>query len=262
MPESSDIVAPLLSDPLFYAVAVPAVLIFGISKSGFGGALGGLSVPLLALVISPVQAAAILLPIICLMDLLTVWAYRGKWVIGELRLLVPSALIGIAVGTLLFGYVSADVLRLLVGTTALLFAVHYWMHLRASARAVTRDVPKPVGVAASAVAGFTSFIAHAGGPPLSMYLLRRSLDKTQFVARAAAFFAAVNYVKLVPYAALGQLELANLKTSLMLAPLAPVGIAMGIWLHRRIADRLFFGLACLLLFAISLKLISDGIQGF
>ena len=262
MPESSDIVAPLLTDPWFYAVAVPAVLIFGISKSGFGGALGGLSVPLVALVIAPAQAAAILLPIICLMDLLTLWAYRGKWVRAELRVLVPSALIGIAVGTLLFGYVSATILRLLLGTTALLFAVHYWMHLRASARTATRDLPQPAGVVASAVAGFTSFIAHAGGPPLSMYLLRRSLDKTQFVATTAAFFAAINYVKLVPYAWLGQLDLGNLKTSLVLAPLAPLGIAMGIWLHKKIPDRQFFRIACLLLFAISLKLISDGIRAF
>jgi uncharacterized membrane protein YfcA len=259
-PDSITIETALLSDPWFYAVAIPAVLLTGISKSGFGGALGVVSVPILALVVSPVQAAAILLPILCLMDLMGLWAYRGKWALGELRLLLPAALLGIAAGTLLFGVVNVAILRLVLGSMALVFAVHYWMQLKAPTGGQPPGVSRAIGIVSGAAAGFTSFIAHAGGPPLHMYLLRRSLDKTTFVATTVTFFTAVNYVKLVPYAWLGQLAVDNLKTSLVLAPLAPVGIALGIWLHKRVPDRHFFRIACLFLFVLSLKLISDGLR--
>ena len=250
----------LLSDPWFYAVAVPAVLLVGISKSGFGGAFGAVAVPMMALVISPVQAAGILLPILCLMDLLGLWAYRGKWVREELRVLVPAALLGIGAGTALFGYMSVAVVRLIVGAIALVFAVHYWLHLAAPPRE-RASLPRRAGILGAAGAGFTSFVAHAGGPPLSMYLLRRPLDKTEFVATTVMFFAVVNYAKLVPYAWLGQLSTDNLAASLLLAPLAPLGIATGVWLHDRIPERLFFRSACVFLFALSLKLLSDGIRG-
>mgnify|MGYP001823537754 CR=1 FL=1 len=251
----------MLSDPLFFAVAIPAVVLFGISKSGFGGAFGAISVPIMALVISPIQAAAILLPILCLMDLLGLWAYRGKWVRSELRVLLPAALLGIVIGTALFEYMNADIIRLIIGAIALLFAIHYWQQSAAAAGAQARMLPAAAGVISAGVAGFTSFVAHAGGPPLSMYLLRRSLDKTEFVATTMVFFAVVNYAKLLPYAWLGQLSTDNLAASLVLAPFAPLGIAIGMWLHRRISERLFFRAACLFLFAVALKLIGDGVRG-
>lgn len=250
----------MLADPWFYAVAIPAVLLVGISKSGFGGAFGAVAVPLMAVVISPVQAAGILLPILCFMDLLGLWAYRGKWVRAELRTLLPAALLGIAAGTLLFGYMSADIVRLIIGAISLVFAVHYWVHL-ARTEPGRSPVSRAAGIAGGAGAGFTSFVAHAGGPPLSMYLLRRPLDKTQFVATTVMFFAVVNYVKLVPYAWLGQFSTGNLTASLLLAPFAPIGIAAGVWLHERVPERLFFRLACVFLFALSLKMISDGVGG-
>lgn len=251
----------MLSDPLFFAVAIPAVVLFGISKSGFGGAFGAIAVPIMALVISPVQAAAILLPILCLMDLLGLWAYRGQWVRSELRVLLPAALLGIGIGTALFGYMNADIIRLIIGTIALVFAVHYWQQGAAANGTQVRLLPARAGVISAGVAGFTSFVAHAGGPPLSMYLLRRSLDKTEFVATTVVFFAVVNYAKLLPYAWLGQLGTDNLTASLLLAPFAPLGIAIGMWLHKRIPERLFFRAACVFLFAVALKLIGDGLRG-
>jgi uncharacterized membrane protein YfcA len=251
----------LLSDPLFFAVAIPAVILFGISKSGFGGAFGAISVPIMALAISPVQAAAILLPILCLMDVLGLWAYRGKWVRSELLILLPAALLGIGIGTALFEYMNADVIRLIIGAVALLFALHYWKQGASSGQERARDLPPTAGIFSAGVAGFTSFVAHAGGPPLSMYLLRRSLDKTEFVATTVVFFAVVNYTKLLPYAWLGQLSTDNLTASLLLAPFAPLGIAIGMWLHKRISERLFFRAACVFLFAVALKLIGDGLRG-
>lgn len=249
----------MITDPWFYAAAVPAVLLFGIAKGGFGGGLGVLAVPLMALAVSPVQAAAVLLPILCLMDLVGLWAYRGRWLWPELRLLIPASMVGIAVGTLLFGFMSAATVRIVVGVVAIVFTVHFYYSLRHGKEAALPHFPPSMGIAAGAAGGFTSFIAHSGGPPISMYLLRRPLDRTDFVATTVLLFAAINYVKLLPYAWLGQLSAGNLATSLVLAPLAPVGVYAGVWLHRRVTDRFFFHLMYVVLFVVGCKLLYDGI---
>lgn len=251
----------MISDPWFYVVAVPAVLLFGISKGGFGGGLGIVAVPMLALIISPVQAAAILLPILCLMDLFSVWAFRGKWVRQEIRLLVPASLLGIGIGTLLFEYMSPAIIRLMLGVVAISFTLHHWVSRQLMNGELHEPFSPRVGVIAGAVAGFTSFIAHAGGPPLNMYLLRRELDRTLFVGTAVLFFTVVNYVKLVPYAWLGQFDPGNLGTSLILSPLAPIGIGIGYWLHHRVSDRFFFAVVYVMLFLVGVKLVFDGVSG-
>ena len=252
----------MITEPAFYAVAIPAVLLFGISKGGFGGGLGTASVPLMALAISPVQAAAILLPILCVMDLVALWKFRGKWIWPELRVLLPASLIGILVGTLLFEYMSVAVVRLIVGFVAIAFTLDYWVNKQRNRRTGASLYPPSFGVIGGAVAGFTSFVAHSGGPPVTMYLLRRPLDRTDFAATTIVFFAVVNYVKLVPYAWLGQLDTGNLATSAALVILAPIGVLTGAWLHKRVSDQFFFALAYLLLFAVGLKLVYDGVRAF
>jgi uncharacterized membrane protein YfcA len=251
----------LITDPLFYAAAIPAVLLFGISKGGFGGGLGTAAVPLMALVVSPVQAAAILLPILCVMDLVALWKFRGKWVWPELRILLPASLLGILVGTLLFGYMSAAVVRLIVGVVAITFTVHYWINKRRANSSDLAHYPRGYGILGASVAGFTSFVAHAGGPPVSMYLLRRPMNRTDFAATTIVFFAVVNYVKLVPYTWLGQFDTTNLATSAALAVLAPIGVLTGAWLHARVSDRFFFAFVYVLLFVVGLKLVYDGVTG-
>lgn len=252
----------LITDTFFYVAAVPAVILFDIAKGGFGSGLGVAAVPLMAMVISPVQAAAILLPILCVMDLLGLWAYRGKWILPELRVLLPASLVGIAVGTLMFEYMSPARLRLLLGTVAISFTLNHWLQAKLTQASERKLFGPAIGMTAAAVGGFTSFIAHAGGPPITMYLLRRGLDRTQFVATTVVFFAVVNYVKLAPYAWLGQFDAGNLETSLVLSPLAPVGVSMGIWLHNRVTDRFFFRVAYAMLFVVGLKLMYDGITGW
>jgi len=252
----------LITDPYFYLVAIPAVILYGITKGGFAAGFGIVAVPLMALTVSPLRAAAILLPILCVMDLVAIWKYRGRWVLSELILLIPASFVGIAVGTMLFSQMSPDIIRLLLGTIAIVFTLHYWwQNLRGGSR-VQKHYGPAVGVIAAATAGFTSFVAHAGGPPLGMYLLRRGLDKTAFVATTAAFFTVVNYVKLVPYTWLGQFDASNLTTSLVLMPLAPISIVLGVWLHNRVSERLFFGIVYASLFFVGIKLMWDGISHF
>jgi uncharacterized membrane protein YfcA len=249
----------LITDPWFYVAAIPAVYLFGIAKGGFGGGLGVLSVPLMALVVSPLQAAAVLLPILCLMDLVGLWAYRGKWLWPELRFLVPASIIGIIVGTLLFGYMSVAALRLIVGLVAIVFTLHYFVTKFREPAADLPHFPPAAGLLAGAVGGFTSFIAHSGGPPISMYLLRRPLDRTDFVATTVLLFAVINYVKLAPYAWLGQLSTENLLTSAVLSPLAPIGVYTGVWLHRNVSDAFFFRMMYVLLLVVGSKLLYDGL---
>lgn len=233
----------------------------GIAKGGFVAGLGVLAVPVIALVVPPAQAAAILLPILCIMDLIGLWAYRGKWEWPELRILLPASLLGIAIGTLVFEYMSPARLRLLLGVVAIAFTLHHWSQAFLSKVTEQKHFGPVIGMVAAAMSGFTSFIAHAGGPPIAMYLLRRGLNRTQFVATTIVFFAVVNYIKLVPYTWLGQFDASNLKTSLVLAPLAPIGIGMGVWLHNIVTDRFFFRLAYAMLFVVGLKLIYDGVTG-
>jgi uncharacterized membrane protein YfcA len=142
---------------------------------------------------------------------------------------------------------------------AVAFAAHYAYATRHRPDSELPNFPPAVGIAAGAAGGFTSFIAHAGGPPISIYLLRRPLDRTDFVATTVLLFAAINYTKLLPYGWLGQLSAENLLTSLVLAPLAPVGVYTGVWLHRRVSDRFFFRLMYVLLFVVGCKLLYDGI---
>jgi len=249
----------LISDPLFYVVVIPAVLLVGISKGGFGGGVGLIGTPMVALVTTPTRAAAILLPILCAMDLVGVIAYRKSWDPVNLRILVPGSVLGILVGAATFRFLDENLIRLLIGSLALAFVLRYW--LARGPAAVPTAPDRCSGSLWAALSGFTSFVAHAGGPPLSVYLLPQNMDKTLFVGTTVVYFAIVNYVKLVPYSLLGQFSGENLVTSLLLSPLAPLGMWLGIWLHRRIEEKLFYQSVYLMLAVVGLKLLYDGVVG-
>ena len=247
----------LISDPLFYAVVIPAILLVGISKGGFGGGVGLIGTPMVALVTTPTRAAAILLPILCAMDIVGVIAYRRSWDPVNMRILVPGAFLGILLGTATFRFLDENLIRLMIGVLALAFVLRYWLARRPAVESTTPD--RRAGSFWAAVSGFTSFVAHAGGPPLSVYLLPQNMDKTLFVGTTVIYFAFVNYLKLVPYSLLGQFSGENLLTSLILSPLAPLGMWLGIWLHRRIDERLFYQTVYLMLAVVGLKLLYDGL---
>ncbi|MCV6590203.1 MAG: sulfite exporter TauE/SafE family protein [Marinobacterium sp.] len=245
----------MLTDPLFLLVAIPAIVITGISKGGFGGGLGTLAVPLMALAIAPVQAAAIMLPILCVMDLFAIWHFRGHADWKQLRILLPAAIAGIALGAAGFHALSEAQIKLMIGTISLGFVGHQFMKRHNQTPSTTSTLR---GSFWGTIAGFTSFGIHAGGPPISIYLLPLQLSRTVFAATTIVFFTTVNQIKLVPYIWLGQFNTDNLLTSLMLSPLAPLGIWLGRRLHTRISDRGFF-LVCYGLLAVAgIKLIRDG----
>lgn len=160
-----------------------------------------------------------------------------------------------------FQIMDINAIRIMVGAIAVCFTLDHWFRLR-------RNLLVPVvapslrwGWIWGSFCGFTSFIAHAGGPPISVFLLPQKLDKTVYVGTTALFFAIINYAKLVPYGWLGLLDTANMTTSLILAPLAPMSMWLGRWLHHRVSDIWFYRLCYGFVFASGLKLLWDGIAG-
>ena len=248
---------PLVAGGLFYAVAVPAVLMMGLSKSGFLGGFGSLAVPLMALAIPVPQAAAIMLPLLFIMDAVGIqqlWRDRDR---ALLKLLLPAGLLGTLVGTLLFGVLSGKTVAAVVGGLTLLFLAQ---RLIFPPRADAAPPPKQLGFALGIASGFTSFVAHAGSPPISAYVLPLRLPPATFAATMAVFFAAVNLSKWIPYAWLGLIDLRNMATSVVLMPLAPLGVWIGVWLTRRIKSTWFYRLAYTGMFLTGAKLLYDGLK--
>jgi len=212
------------------------------------------------------QAAAILLPILCLMDIFGALAYRRSFSVENLKILIPAGLLGVVLAALSARWIDVAGTRLLIGLIAVGFALHYWLAPRQHRpRGVSRwkgGFWGAMGGVTRAMGGFTSFIAHAGGPPLSVYLLPQRLDKRLFVGTTVLFFITINYAKLIPYAWLGQFPTGNLLTSLVLAPLAPLGIRLGLWLRDRVSEVLFYRVCYVFLFFTGLKLLHGALGGW
>ncbi len=250
---------PFLTDPWFYILAIPAVLITGISKGGFAGGAGNMMVPMMALAVPAPVAAGIALPLLCAMDVSGLRAWWGKWDKREMRVLVPGGLLGILLGGVTFTLFSDQVIKAMVGVTTLLFLARtVWLARHREPPPVAPHDAVKGGICAAA-AGFTSTIAHAGSPPLAIYLYPRQLERQVMAATTVVFFGIVNYVKLIPYFLLGNLSAANLSTALVLLPLAPVGVYLGIWLQKHVSDALFYKLLYALLLVTGVKLTWDGI---
>ncbi|MFA7555316.1 MAG: sulfite exporter TauE/SafE family protein [Spongiibacteraceae bacterium] len=249
----------MITDPYFYLCAIPAVLIFGMAKGGFGGAIAVVSVPIMALVISPVQAAAILLPLLLVMDAVALWSFRGQWHSQNLRIMLPAAVAGIIAGALFFRYLSEDAVRILIGLMSLAFCLNYVITTIKHGNDSPAQAPNRLkGSFWAAISGFTSFGIHAGGPPANIYLLPQKLEKTLLMGTFAVFFAAVNALKVIPYAWLGQFDHTNLMTSLILLPAAPVGVRLGYFLLHRVSQLLIYRICYFFLAIASIKLLHDG----
>ena len=245
----------LIADPLFYAVAVPAVLLMGLSKSGFATGFGALAVPLMALVVPVPRAAAIMMPLLLAMDVSTLLRLRHHPDRRLLRLLLPWGLAGSLLGWAVFGLLPAEWVATLTGLLAVAFVA--W---QLAGGALQRPVaPDSVGAACAAASGLTSFVAHAGGPPVLAYLLPQRLPPLVFSATMAVFFAALNASKWVPYALLGLIDVPNMATALVLMPLAPLGVWIGVRLTRRIAPTWFYRIAWTGMLLTGAKLLWDGL---
>ncbi|MGV8831364.1 MAG: sulfite exporter TauE/SafE family protein [Devosia sp.] len=249
---------PML-DPYFVTIAVIAVLIVGLSKSGLLGSLGMVGVPLLTLVMPAREAAGMMLPVLLAMDAIAVYTYRKEFDWRILSIMLPGAAVGTLAGWALWAFVSDDAVLLFVGIITLLFVLDAMLPLRKKLEGLPPS--RPWGTFWGGFAGFTSFISHTGGPPFQIYALPQRLPPAIYAGTSAVFFAMVNTAKLIPYFFLGQLNVHSLELSAMLIPVGIVGVLIGIFLVRRISVKLFYHLAYWLVFVLALKLVWDGARG-
>lgn len=248
----------MITDPIFYLCAIPAVILVGISKGGFGGSIALLGVPLMTLVISPIQAAGIMLPILILMDLIAVSNYRRTFDKTTLMMTLPGAFAGIALGYALASSVDEAMVRLIVGAVAVAFSLDHWLKRKRANAHLPAAHSRVKGTVWGAVAGFTSFVSHAGGPPYQMYAIPLKLEKRTYAGTSVMFFFALNVTKLIPYFLLGQFSPANLETSATLLPVAVVAVLLGIWLVKIVPQEAFYRVLYVVVFIVGLKLIWDG----
>ena len=227
-------------DPIFYAAAIPAVFLHGLSKGGFSG-LGMVSLPLMALVVPPLQGAAIIMPILMVQDIIPVWTYRKTCDWSLLKIYLPGTFAGLVAGALLASYVSNAMVELLVGIIAAIFVITYWMRKKP----IDGEPAKTPKVSAATfwglLSGFTSFIANAGGVPFQAFL-----------------FVSINWTKFALFLAIGQVSTENMMISATLLPVAVAATYVGVWLVKRVEARIFYRIVTTTTFILGLKLIWDG----
>ena len=249
-------------DPLFLAAAVPAVLVAGISKGGFGAGAGFAATPILALAVSPQFAVGLMLPLLMVMDLAGLRAWWGKWSWVDARAMMAGTVPGIALGAGFVALAPADALRLMIGLVAVGFVIFQLARERGWLGGGAARPPSDLRAGFwGMICGFTSFATHAGGPPAAVHLLSRGLSKSQYQGTTVILFAFVNAVKLGPFWAVGLFGEGQLRAALWLAPLAVAGIFIGVWAHHHVPEKAYFRIVQALLSVTGAKLIWDGAAG-
>ena len=246
----------MIIDPLFYAMAIPSVILIGLSKGGLTG-IGALAVPLMAIVASPLQAAAVLMPILLILDLVAVWTYRKTYDKKTLIITIPASILGILIGYILVSQINPNWIRVIIGFIAISFTISYWR---------SKNETKPKGHSLSrgtiwgGITGFTSFVTLTGAPPYQMYLLPLRLVQKTYAGTFMIFFWMNNILKIVPFMMLGQMNKSTLITSSILFPISLIFAFIGIWIVKKLPTKIFYEIIYILLFLVSIKLIIDGIS--
>lgn len=249
----------MITDWHFYALAVPAVILLGLSKGGFAG-MGALSLPLLAFAVDPVRAAAITLPILIAQDVVGVWAFRRTVDWRLLGWMLPGSMLGIALGYWFAASVSSGAVMAMVGAISILFGAYRLWAARHAAPKETALWPDWIGSLFGIASGFTSQIAHAGQPPFQLWVLPRNLPRDVLVGTTALFFAVTNWIKVPAYLALGQFTHANVMTSAVLLPLALVSTVAGVQLVRRVDAARFYTAIYVLMILVGIALVAEAIR--
>lgn len=257
-------VSAMSLDLHFFLVAIPAVILVGLSKGGLGGALALMGVPLMALAVPPVQAAAIFLPILIVMDLVALLAWRHHNHRETLLLMLPGALAGIALGWATSTLISPNAMRLVVAAVTIIFVLRYFYEsyrMRGGHEIAPKQQRPAAATLWSSLSGYASFVAHAGGPPFQIYVLPLKLDPKTYTGMSVRFFAIMNAVKLIPYFALGALDSTNLTTSATLLPVAMIATFAGAKVVKYMKPAVFYPLMYGMAFMAALKLLWDGLAG-
>jgi len=243
---------------LFFITVIPAIILYGIAKSGLGGSMTLISIPLMTIVMPLNEALGIVLPILIFSDFIATYKYRKEFDLSTLKLMVPFAAIGVVIGSLTFSYFSEELLKFIIGLMGFLFAGHYFFLKKNKEAKSEKNFLK--GGICSTISGFTSFCVHAGGTPVSIYLLPLRLKKEIYVGTRIIFFTFMNLIKLPFYINLSMTNFVTFKQSVILFPVAFLGILIGYKLLKIIDEKLFYNILYALILVSSTKLIFDFIS--
>lgn len=249
---------PILHDPWFWLLGIPAVVLVGLAKGGFTG-VGTLAMPLIALAVPPVQAAAIMLPLLIVQDAVSVWAFRHSWDRHIMVVMLPGAVIGVGTGYLFAASLPEDWILLSLGLISILFGSRQLWIARGGRAVPSHIMPDWIGTLCGFGSGLTSQIAHAGAPPYQVWVFPQRLARDVLVGTTAIFFALVNWMKVPAYAGLGQFTLVNLIASAALMPVAIVATFAGVRLVRHVHPDRFYTLVYWLTVLLGVKLLWDAI---
>ena len=249
----------MITDWSILYIAIPAVIMTGLSKGGIASGLGMLGTPLIALVVPPLQAASIMLPMLLVMDAVGVYSFwrHADWLL--VRMILPFGILGIGFGWMSAHLVDDNGVRILLGLIAIVFAVN-------EVRRDIRKLPAAEHNLAKAgfwgtISGFTSFVSHAGGPPYQAYSIPLRLETMRYMGSNVIFFATINALKWPVYFSLGELNIETLKVSATLLPFGLVGVLAGVWAVKRLPQDIFYRITYIAMFAVGAKLIWDGLSG-
>ncbi|MDA0361438.1 MAG: sulfite exporter TauE/SafE family protein [Proteobacteria bacterium] len=246
------------SEFLFWSVALFSAIFVGLGKGGLP-VVASLAVPSLSLVMSPIAAAGLLLPVYVVSDIFALFAYRRDYEPKVLKIGIIGMTVGVLIGWATAHLVIEWVVTILIGLMGAIFSVHQILKKRDQTEQ-NKLISHKKGYFWSTVAGFTSFISHNGGPPWQIFVLPIGLSKSVFVGTSVIAFSYVNAIKLIPYYFLGQLSLDNLKIALYLMVPASIAVYVGFRLVKLIPEQVFFKIVISALFLISFKLIWDGFK--
>jgi uncharacterized membrane protein YfcA len=257
---------------VWWALAGFAIFLIGVTKSGFGSGVGLMIVPMMAIAMGHVPgrgseaALGLLLPLLIAGDFIAVWQYRRLFSLNIVRKLLPGTAAGVVIGGLmLWGFhqykdIVGSLIRIEIGIESiLLVSLHWWRLYRGVQHHL---LPEPLR--SHLTGGFSavsSTLAHAAGPIVAMYLLPLQLDRQLFVGTCAIYFFILNTAKLPAYAFSGQFSHASPMFALQFLPLVVLGALAGVWLNRRISDKLFTRVVYAVTFILGWYVLYDGVIG-
>jgi len=240
----------------FWIIAGLAAFLMGLSKGGVP-MIALLAVPLLSLYMEPALAAGLLLPLYNLADCYALYLFRKSFSARNLKIMLPGAVFGVLTGYLAVSVVPVDATKLLVAGIGLTYIFNALRGRLAQSPPPPRAADVPRGLFWGALAGLTSYISHAGGPPFQAYVLPQKLDKMVYLGTTAMFFTMVNLMKLPPFVMAGQITLDSLSQAIWVAPLALLGAWSGATISRILPDKVFFALIEVALALVSVRLIYE-----
>jgi uncharacterized membrane protein YfcA len=260
----SEFIEPGIPPFVFWTFIGLAIIIQGISKSGFAGGVGILTIPMMMLVMPVDRVVACLLPLLIFLDLNAIYHHRLNKVWRRIFEVYVPACFGILIGSAIWWWIGREGvesyalhIKRFVGVIAILFSFYIFSKERAMSWAAHLTAGRKTACLVGVIAGITSTIAHAAGPIVSFYMFAQGMGKSLFVGTTAWTFTLINLTKLPFYVAIGLITSEVLLFDLVLIWLIPIGSFLGMWMHDRVSERVFNQVIMVFVFLAGFQLVTN-----